>query len=190
MAKIIWDVTMSLDGFTSGPNIRPEEPMGDGGEPLHAWMAGDGPDGSVDQGVLERINGNRGATIIGRRTFDLGLKNWGGTPWPGTPGFVITHRAHKDFVGDNGGAFAFGDLDAAARRAREAAGDKNVIILGATVARQLLRAGHIDEIWLHVSPILLGGGAPMFAGEVVALVPEGKPLVGNATHYFFKVAKA
>lgn len=189
MAKVIWDVTMSLDGFTSGPNVRPEEPMGDGGEGLHAWMEGAGPDGHVDAGVFERVNANLGATLIGRRTFDLGLKNWGGTPWPGVPGFVITQRNHENFRGDNGGDFTFGDLAASVRNARIAAADRNVIILGADVARQLLRAGHVDEIWLHVAPILLGGGTPMFVGELAKLVPQGKPLVGNATHYFFGVVR-
>jgi dihydrofolate reductase len=190
MAKVVWDVTMSLDGFTSGPNVRAEEPMGDGGESLHAWMGGEGPDGAVDTSVFEKVNANLGATVIGRRTFDLGLKNWGGTPWPGVPGFVITHRKHEDFRGDNGGQFAFGELDASVRRAREAAGDGNVIVLGADVARQLLDAGHLDEIWLHISPILLGGGTPMFAGNRAELVPLEKPRVGSATHHFFRVAKA
>ena len=190
MAKVIWDVTMSLDGFTTGPNVRAEEPMGDGGEGLHAWMGATGPDSSVDTGVFEMLNANIGGIIIGRRTFDLGLKNWGGTPWPNTPSFVITHRTREDLKGDNGGTFAFGNLEDSVRRAREAAGDGNVIVLGADVARQLLRAGHLDEIWLHISPILLGGGTPMFAGEQATLVPLEKPRVGNATHHFFRVANA
>jgi dihydrofolate reductase len=188
MAKVIWDVTMSLDGFTSGPNVRAEEPMGDGGESLHAWMEGKGPDGNVDAAVFEKVNANLGATIIGRHTFDLGLKNWGGTPWPGVPGFVITHRTHEDFRGDNGGLFAFGTLEASVRRAREAAGGSNVIVLGADVARQLMRAGHLDEIWLHISPILLGGGTPMFGGVKAGLVQFEKQ-AGTATHLFFSVAR-
>jgi dihydrofolate reductase len=187
MAKVIWDVSMSLDGYTSGPNVRPEEPMGDGGEGLHAWMDGTGHDGAVDAAVFDRVNANLGATIIGRRTFDLGLDNWGGTPWPGVPGFVVTHRTRDDLVGDNGGTFAFCDIEAAVRRARETSGDRNVIILGAGVARQLLSAGYVDELWLHLAPILLGGGTPMFAGERATLIPQGKPLAGDATHYFFGV---
>lgn len=188
MAKVIWDVTMSLDGFTSGPNVRPEEPMGDGGEGLHAWMGGEGPDGKVDTGVFDMLNANIGGIIIGRRTFDLGLKNWGGTPWPNTPSFVITHRPRENLKGDNGGVFAFGTLDDSVRGAREAAGEGNVIVLGADVARQLMRAGHLDELWLHISPMLLGGGTPMFAGEQNELIPIEKPRVGNATHHFFRVA--
>jgi dihydrofolate reductase len=189
MAKVIWDVTMSLDGFTSGPNVRAEEPMGDGGESLHAWMEGAGPDGAVDAAVFAKVNDTVGAIVIGRRTFDLGLKNWGGTPWPNTPSFVITHRAREDLSGDNGGNFAFGNLEDSVQHARKAAGEKNVIVLGADVARQLLAAGHLDEIWLHISPILLGGGTPMFAGETSELVPIEKTRVGNAAHYFFRVGQ-
>lgn len=189
MGRIVWDVTMSLDGFTAGPNVRAEEPMGDGGENLHAWMEGGGPEGQVDLGVFEKVNASVGATIVGRRTFDLGLKNWGGTPWPGTPSFVITHRIREDLEGDNGGTFAFGGLDDMARRAREAAGDKNVIVLGAEVARQLLRTGHLDELWLHIAPILLGGGTPMFAGERADLTPTERTLAGTATHHFFRVGR-
>jgi dihydrofolate reductase len=189
MARVVWDVTMSLDGFTSGPNVRTEEPMGDGGESLHTWMEGKDPDG-VDAAMFDRLNTGIGAIIIGRRTFDLGLENWGGTPWPNTPSFVITHRTREDLKGDNGGVFAFGTLEDSVLRAREAAGGDNVIVLGAEVARQLLDAGHLDEIWLHISPILLGGGTPMFDGNRAGLVPVEKPLVGNATHHFFRVAKA
>ena len=127
-----------LDGFTSGPNVRAEEPMGDGGEGLHSWMGATGPDSSVDAGVFDMLNANIGGILIGRRTFDLGLKNWGGTPWPNTPSFVITHRTGDDLKGDNGGTFAFGNIEDSVRRAREAAGDGNVIVLGADVARQLL----------------------------------------------------
>jgi len=189
MASIVWDVTMSPDGFTSGPNVRAEEPMGDGGEDLHTWMAGTDPDG-VDAAVLERLNTGIGAVIIGRRTFDLGLKNWGGTPWPDTPSFVITHRHRENLKGDNAGEFAFGTLEDSVRRAREAAGDKNVMVLGADVARQLMRAGHLGQLWLHIYPKLLGAGTPIFAGERETLIPIERPLVGNATHHFFTVGKS
>jgi dihydrofolate reductase len=163
--------------------------MGDNGESLHAWMEGKDPDG-VDAAMFERLNTGIGAIIIGRRTFDLGLKNWGGTPWPNTPSFVITHRPRENLRGDNGGEFAFGSLEDAVRGAREAAGDNNVVVLGADVARQLMRAGYLDELWLHISPMLLGGGTTMFAGERATLTPIETPRVGNATHHFFRVAKA
>ena len=73
MSKVVLDVSMSLDGFMAGPNVREEEPMGDGGERLHEWYAGTGPNGEVDLGVGRESDGTVGATVIGRRTFDLGL---------------------------------------------------------------------------------------------------------------------
>lgn len=73
MSKVVLDVSMSLDGFTAGPNVREEEPMGDGGERLHAWMAGEGPDGDIDAGMRREKDAAAGAAVTGRRTFDLGL---------------------------------------------------------------------------------------------------------------------
>lgn len=189
MSKIIWDVSASLDGFTSGPNVRDSEPMGDGGESLHAWMEGSGPDGAVDQAVFERVNAMVGAILIGRRTFDLGLKNWGGTPWPATPSFVVTHRVREPLKGDNGGTFQFGGVESMAEQALAAAGDKHVVVLGAAIGRQLLDAGRLDELWLHQMPMLLGGGAPLFSGEHATLTPLEKPRQGTATHYFFRVTR-
>lgn len=109
MSKIVMDVSMSLDGFSAGPNVRDEEPMGDGGERLHGWTTG--IDGAA---VHQEANAAVGAVLVGRRTFDVGLRQWGGTPWPGVPTFVVTHRTREDLLGDNGGTFAFDGLEAAA----------------------------------------------------------------------------
>jgi dihydrofolate reductase len=190
MSKVVLDVSMSLDGFTAGPNVREAEPMGDGGEGLHVWMAGNGPDGQIDLGVRREMDANVGATVIGRRTFDLGVGPWGGTPWPGIPSFVVTHRPRPDLLGDNGGVFAFDGPDAAVRRAKQAAQHKDVLVLGADVARQLLRAGLLDEVRIHLVPLLLGGGTPLFDGEQAELVPEGKPVTGTVTHLRFHVTNA
>jgi dihydrofolate reductase len=152
-------------------------------------MAGSGPDGGVDLGVRRESDATVGATVIGRRTFDLGLVPWGGTPWAGVPSFVVTHRTREDLLGGNGGTFAFDGLEAAARRARDAAGDKDVLVLGADVARQLLRAGLLDEVRVHLVPLLLGEGTPLFAGERAELVPEGKPVTGTVTHLRYRVSK-
>jgi len=189
MSKVVLDVSVSLDGFAAGPNVRKAEPMGDGGEGLHEWMAGAGPDGEIDKGVQKEVNASVGATVIGRRTFDLGLEPWGGTPWPGIPSFVVTHRAQPDLLGKNGGVFAFDTLENAVRRAKEAAKDKDVMVLGPEVARQLLTIGLLDEIWIHLVPILLGGGTRLFDGETAELIPEGKPVVGSVTHLRFRVGK-
>ena len=190
MTKVVLDVSVSLDGFTSGPNVREAEPMGDGGERLHEWMGGTGPDGEIDAGVRKEVDAIGGATVVGRRTFDLGLRPWGGTPWRGLPSFVVTHRTREDLLGKNGGVFAFDGLEAAVRRARQAAEPKDVLVLGADVARQLLRAGLLDEVRIHLVPILLGSGTPLFDGERAELVPEGKPVTGTVTHLRFRVAQA
>ena len=152
------------------------------------WVAGNGPDGGVDIG-FRTVDAIVGAAVIGRRTFDLGVRPWGGTPWPGVPSFVVTHRTREDLLGDIGGTFAFDGLEAAARRARDAAGDKDVLVLGAHVAGQLLRAGLLDEVRIHLVPLLLGEGTPLFAGERAELIPEGKPVTGAVTHLRYRVAK-
>lgn len=187
MSRVILDVSVSLDGFTAGPNVRADEPMGDGGERLHEWMAGEG----ADLDVRRQVDAAVGAAVIGRRTFDLGLEPWGGTPWPGVPSFVVTHRTRADLLGANGGTFAFDGLRAAVRRAREAAGGQDVLVLGADVARQTLRAGLLDEVWLHLVPVLLGSGTPLFAGERAELTQEGKPVVGSASvsHLRYRVRR-
>ena len=189
MSRVVLDVSMSLDGFVAGPNVREAEPMGDGGERLHAWMAGNGPDSDIDAGVKREVDATVGAAVIGRRTFDLGLGPWGGTPWPGVPSFVVTHRARQDLLGDNGGTFAFGGLPAAVRCGKQAAGHKDVVVLGADVARQLLRADLLDEVRIHLVPLLLGGGTRLFDGDRAELIPEGKPVVGTVTHLRLRVAK-
>lgn len=187
MSKVICDVTASIDGFTTGPNVRQAEPMGDGGEALHAWMAGDE---AVDQAVVEKVNDRVGAAIVGRHTFDLGLELWGGTPWENRPCFVVTHRPEPDFVGDNGGTFAFCGLRDAVQRAKEAAGDKDVFVLGSALTRALIREGLLDELHLHLAPLLLGAGTPLFEGERAELVPVGDTLIGTVTHLRFRVAPA
>jgi dihydrofolate reductase len=192
MSKVVLDVSMSLDGFVAGPNVREAEPMGDGGERLHEWIFRKGPDAEIDLGVRREFDATAtvGATVIGRRTFDLGVGPWGGTPWPGMPSFVVTHRTQPDLLGKNGGLFAFDGLEAAARRARQAAGHTNVLVLGADVARQLLRAGLLDEVRIHLVPLLLGGGTRLFDGERAELIPEWKPVTGTVTHLRFRVGTA
>jgi dihydrofolate reductase len=188
MGNVVWDVSVSLDGFTTGPNVREAAPMGDGGERLHEWMFGEEATNEIDA-AHRTVDATVGAAVIGRHTFDLGVGLWGGTPWPGTPGFVVTHRTRPDLLGDNGGTFAFDGLQAAVQRAKQAAGDKDVLVLGPDIARQLLRADLLDELRIHLVPILLGGGTPLFDGEQAELIPEGKPVTGTVTHLRFRVAK-
>ena len=129
MSKVVLDVSMSLDGFSAGPNVREAEPMGG------------------------------------------------------------THRTREYLLGDNGGTFAFDGLEATARRAKVAAGDKDVVVLGAEVARHLLRAGLLDEVRIHLVPLLMGEGTRLFAGDQAELIPEGKPVAGAVTHLRYRVSK-
>ena len=108
MSTVVLDVSMSLDGFTTGPNVRPAAPLGDGGERLHEWMFRPGPDSGVDAGIRQAVDAAVGATVTGRRTFDLGLGPWGGTPWPGVPSFVLQTQGQNtvmisDVPGPTGG---------------------------------------------------------------------------------------
>jgi dihydrofolate reductase len=101
--------------------------------------------------------------------------------------FVVTHRARQDLLGNNGGTFAFDGLEAAVRRAKQAAGHKDVLVLGADVARQLLSADLLDEIRIHLVPLLLGAGTPLFDGEQAKPISEGKPVTGTVTHLHYRV---
>ena len=188
MALVVVDVSVSLDGFMTGPNVRDEAPMGDGGEALHAWMAASGPRGDIDREAFEAMQANVGAAVVGQRTFELGLPHWGGTPWAGVTTFVATHRGRDSFLADNGGTFHFTGLDDAVRQARGIAGDAVVEVLGADISRQLLRTGQVDELRFRVVPIVLGGGERLFDGDRVELTPVGEPLQGSATHLRFRVA--
>jgi dihydrofolate reductase len=89
----------------------------------------------------------------------------------------------------DGGTFAFDGLEAAVRRAVDAAGDKDVLVLGVEVARQLLSAGLLDEVRLHLVPMLMGQGTPLFAGHRAELIPEGNPVAGAATHLRYRIPK-
>lgn len=146
MGKVLWHVTMSLDGFIAGP----------GGD--MAWMTGStGPNAAVDE-VLPRI----GAVLAGRRTYQPDrleeTKVYGGA-WSG-PQFVLTHDAPETAA--PGFTFVSGDITTAVVTAQAAAGDKYVVILGAIVARQCLEAGVLDEALVHVAPVLLGDGVRLF----------------------------
>lgn len=122
-----------------------------------------------------------------RRTFDLGHPLWGGTPWAATPTFVVTHHPRPDFDDGKGGAFVFCDLPTAVSKARDAAGDRNAMVLGPGLGRQMMAAGLIDELRLQIVPVLLGGGTRLFEGETVGLVPEGDPVAGRVIHQRYRV---
>jgi dihydrofolate reductase len=180
MGKLRLDITTSLDGFVAGPNPTLEEPLGAGGERLHEWIVGlaawretHGKSGGVvnaDSEVVEESIAATGAVIMGRNMFGGGEGPWGEDPWQGwwgddppfhVPVFVLTHHAREPLALQGGTTFTFvtEGIEPALEQAKVAAGDKDVLLAGgANVAQQYLAAGLLDEMQIHLAPILLGGG--------------------------------
>ena len=126
MARLVADFSMSLDGFVCGPNVGMEQPMGEGGEALHAWMFGDVD--PVDARITQQMRANTGAVILGKRTFDVGIAHWQDVPFP-VPCFVLTHAALPERR-ELSGSFRFvGGLEEALRLARAAAGEDTLTLV-------------------------------------------------------------
>ena len=163
MSKVIADITMSLDGYVTGPSGDVDE--------LHAWVTDQDP---VDTEILERATAETGAVVMGRRLFDIvdGPNGWTkdmgyGAQQAGTPPFfVVTHSApqHVRLQRELGIRFTFvDDLTTAVDQARTAATDGHVVIMGGgDIIGQTIEQGLVDELHLHLAPILLGGGTPLF----------------------------
>jgi dihydrofolate reductase len=174
MSKVLCGITISLDGYIAGPNDRFGAGLGDGGERLHYWVFGGpwsygGALGSarpVDQAYMDEVFSSGGAWLVGRTMHDV-VDGWGDDPGFGVPLFVVTHRPHDTVVkGDTTFEFVTGGIDEALARARAAAGEKNVILMGgADLIRQYLAAGAVDELTLTIAPVLLGGGKRLFDGS-------------------------
>jgi dihydrofolate reductase len=171
-------ISISLDGYVAGPNQTQEDPLGEGGERLHEWvLATDswrarhgkaGGERSADAEVVERDVENVGAYIMGRNMFgpagewDESWKGWWGEDPPfHAPVYVLTHHPREPLEMQGGTTYHFvtDGIEAALEQARAAAGDRDVMIAGgATAIQQYLAAGLLDELHLHVVPIVLGGG--------------------------------
>jgi dihydrofolate reductase len=171
MSKVTAGITMSVDGYIAGPDDGPEKGLGEGGERLHYWVFGGpwtydsetrGEATGEDAAWLEQAISRLGAVVSGRWTYEA-ARHWGDeNPW-GLPLFIVTHRPEEE---PEGGAFIFVDgVAEAIARAREAAGDKDVNVMGgADVIRQALEAGLVDELTIIVAPVVLGGGKHLFEG--------------------------
>ena len=170
MPKVIADITMSLDGYVTGPGADVEHGLGDAPE-LHAWVS---EQDSVDTEILEGATGATGAVVMGRRLFDTvnGPHGWSkdmgyGAQQVGMPPFfVVTHSPPQDvrLERELGMRFTFArDLESAIDQARAAATDGDVVIMGGgDVIGQALESGIVDEFRIHLAPMLLGGGTPLF----------------------------
>jgi dihydrofolate reductase len=198
MTTVAAAITISLDGYITGPNDGPGNGLGDGGERLHYWVFGGpwtyesepkGEATGADKEYLDEGMTGVGAVVIGRGMYEA-ADAWGGENPFGVPLFVVTH--HPDDAPSEGG-FSFVDgLDEAITRARQSAGAKDISIGGgADVIRQALRAGHVDELAISIAPVILGGGKRLFDGFEQTMNLEHKALLQSpfATHITYRVAR-
>ena len=197
MSATVLYMSMSLDGFIAGPNEGPGNGLGDGGHRLHDWaMTG----GDVDLDSMRRLGGangkvidefmSTGAVVAGRGTFEL-ADGWGGDHHDGVPIFIVARDAPGIDISRWPLVTYVDDVTAAMTRAKEAAGDRNVLVHGAGVTRLALSAGVLDELELHVIPVLFGQGRRLFEGlaaEQIQLertrILEGE---GGVTHMHYRV---
>jgi dihydrofolate reductase len=171
MTKVLAGITTSVDGYVAGPDDGPGKGLGEGGERLHYWVFGGpwtyetAPKGEPtgdDAAWLEETMSRIGAVVCGRWTYEA-AEHWGDeNPW-GLTVFIVTHRPEEE---PPGGAFTFAPgVKEAVERAAEAAGDKDVFVMGgADVIRQALEAGLVDELTVIIAPVVLGGGKRLFEG--------------------------
>lgn len=166
----VLSMSMSVDGFIAGPNAGPGNGLGDGGERLHDWvLTGTGPDGGGVPGLVSGgVNGQivdefmaTGAVVAGRGTFEP-AGGWGGDHHDGVPIFILSRREPGIDIGSWPLVTYVDDVSTAMTRAKEAAGGTNVLVHGAAVAQLGLAAGVLDELELHVIPVMLGGGRRLF----------------------------
>jgi dihydrofolate reductase len=185
MAIVLWHTVMSLDGFIAGADDAMD------------WVFQySGPNPAVDE-VIRTV----GALVVGRRSYDVGRREGDRDPnspaarpfggaWSG-PQFVLTHRPPRA-QDDPTITFLSGNIQGAVAKAKAAAGEKTVVLIGANVARQCLEAGLVDEILIHLAPILLGEGIPLFrrpGGEQVKLELINVAQAGQITNLRFRVIK-
>ena len=214
MTRLLYDVSMSLDGFIAGINQSLQNPMGDGGERLGEWRRElavfrkmfpfTGLEGGVTNAstaVLEEDTS--GAMIIGRNMFGGGPGPWGDPPWDGpwggnpfqVPVFVLTHHPREPLVlhGDPPFTFVTEGIRAALEMAQKAAAGKDVLVGGsASAAKQYLAAGLLDEINIHLVPVFLGAGLRLFDDAALSGVTLEQVRVVEApgvTHLRFRVVR-
>ena len=216
MERVVVDITMSLDGFIAGPNPSLEHPLGEGGERLHDWaypLAGwraphglEGGEENTDSDLVAESLAATGAVVMGRRMFSGGAGSWKDDPnadgWWGdnppfhVPVFVVTHHARETLDKEGGTSFTFvtDGVENAIARAVEAARDQDVSVAGgAEIVQQALGAGLVDEMQIHVAPMLLGQGTRLFGDRAPANVELERIRVVDSptvTHLKFRIREA
>jgi dihydrofolate reductase len=210
MSLVRSQISISLDGFVAGPNQSLENPIGEGGLRLHEWVfataswrAQQGLEGgahTVDSAVADEVVRNVGAYIIGRHMFGGGSGAWD-TTWRGwwgenppyhTPVFVLTHHEREPLVMKGGTTFTFvtDGIDSAMEQARAAANGKDVSVAGgAQTIQQYLASGVLDELYLHIVPVILGAGERLFEGVGDPVLQPLKVIHSpSVTHVQYRVA--
>ncbi|MFC8342257.1 dihydrofolate reductase family protein [Streptomyces sp. NPDC057280] len=205
MSKVFASLGMSLDGFIAGPEAGPDNPLGNGGLRIHAWvedveswrerqsMAG-GQSNADDEIVRENFD-RAGAYVMGRRMFDEGERGWPDPPPFRAPVFVLTSTPREPWVRQGGTTFTFvtEGVESALAQAHEAAAGKDVQISGgAHTVRQYLAAGLLDELQLHLAPIVLGKGVRLFddVSPDLALEPTRVIHSPGVTHLTYQVVRS
>jgi dihydrofolate reductase len=201
MTMVTAQISISLDGFVAGPDQSEAHPLGKGGERLHGWHIGEGRRDPVDVQMSERILAGNGAYVMGRNMFGPVRGAWEGD-WRGwwgeeppyhAPVFVLTHhpRDPVDMAGGTTFHFVTDGIEAAVAQARAAAGDLDVGVAGgASTVNQALAAGLLDELTLHVAPVLLHAGERLFAGVGdVRLEPAEVVPSPAATHVRYRIVR-
>jgi dihydrofolate reductase len=193
MSKVIFDISMSLDGFITAANRTPEEPLGDGGEELHSWAFGGD---AINREYMESALASLGAVITGRVNYDDSLPWWGsdGPTGPARrPVFVVTHNIPETSPENGVYTFVTGGIAAALDQATTVAGKLDVTVMGgANIGQQYLAAGLVDEMSLHLVPVLFGAGTRMFdhLGEQhIKLEPISVLSTPTAIHARYRIVK-
>lgn len=194
MVKVVLDVAMSLDGFSAGPN--------DDLERIHAWMGWSGDAADRNAQVVEEFFKTTGAVVMGKRTWDGvdGPNGWGPNGWAGLDGaplpmqvFVLTHESRETATkGKTTFTFVTNGLESALEQAKATAGDRNVYLMGANIAQQCLKAGYLDEIVLHLVPVLLTEGIRLFdqlGTQPIELERTEEIEAPGVTHLRFRVVR-
>jgi dihydrofolate reductase len=212
MGKLKVDIAISVDGYVAGPNQSEDNPIGEGGMQLHEWIfplaafreshGEQGGEVNESTPIVEAHFENVGAVIMGRNMFGPIRGDWGSEEWEGwwgddppyhMPVFVLTHHEREPIEKQGGTTFHFvtGGIESALERAKEAAGEKDVMVAGgANAICQYLAAGLVDEIQLHLVPVVLGAGERLFE-EVGDLNLEQLRTVEapGVTHLEYRVVK-
>jgi dihydrofolate reductase len=200
--KVMTGMSTSVDGFIAGPNDTAEQPMGSNGLRLFDWFSnGDTASrfyphfrmAAANAAFFDAFAGRAGAVISGRHTYDV-ANAWAGTgPLPGVPLFVLTHHLPEDPpLGDPSYTFVTDGIESAVTQAKRVAGEKDVSVMGSAAVQQCLQAGLLDELHVHLIPVVLGGGVRLLdhlGPDPIALECIGVLDGPGVTHLSYRVVR-